>query len=487
MNILFISQGYENLGIEYLSAVLKTDKDFNIKLIVDPCLFGESGFINVGPLGHAFNLQKKVIKEIIDFEPHLTIFSVLSDNLTWAINLAEIIKKHTYSFVLMGGIHPTSAPESVLKHRCVDYICIGEGETSLLQFCKELKNEIAVNHILGIVKEGFLDKAEPVLEDINKLPFPDKDLYYDNYPFFNYGYITSTSRGCPHNCSYCANSVLSNIYTERYHRIRETNNVLAELKMAKEKYKPSFIHFTDESFNISSMRCEEFLNRYKKEIDLPFSTYLYPDSVNEKNAAILGQRGCFKVQIGIQNADADIRSNIYNRKSDNKKIISAIKSLRKNNIFVSCDNIIGTHNEKISDIVALGDIYRQAKPDTCETYMLRFYPNTKITKMYAAKKLIGKETLYRINNGLATGGLFNNHDKKLSIHKRAIVIYLRMIPLMPLWASDLIKMLKLHYIFAYLPLWAIIIINKIIKKPKYDIYTKRTFNRYKFFIRNKLF
>lgn len=485
MKILFISQGYENLGLEYLSASLKRDASFEIKLLVDPCLFGESGFVNISPLKNLFQTRKQFLQEIKDFDPALTVFSVLSDNFTWAKNIANDIKTHTNSITLFGGIHPTSAPNEVIKHDCIDYICIGEGESSILKFAKSLQEGSIPDTMYNIVKEGFVDKAFPILEDVNKLPFPDKDLYYEKYPFYNFGYITLASRGCPYSCTYCANSVLNNLYKGQFHRLRGTKDLLAELKHAKEKYKPKFIHFTDESFNISKSRCDTFLKKYKDEIGLPFSAYIYPDSINKENAKILSDSGCFKVQMGIQNANPKIREDLYKRKSNNEKIINAIKLLKANNIFVSCDSIVGAHNETTADIKALCDIYEQTPPDASETYLLRLYPNTDLTNTYARENIIDKDTVEAINNGNFSTGLFSSDKSQTSIKQRAAIVYLRLLTFLPTGLARMVKSLKIHYIVAYLPLWAIIILNKLIKKPKYDIYTTRTFNRYKFFIRNK--
>ena len=79
--IAFIHPGYENLGIEYLSAGLKR-KGFHTRLFLDPILFSESGFIDNQLLSNLFSYKKRLKNQLIDYKPDLICLSVITDNYT---------------------------------------------------------------------------------------------------------------------------------------------------------------------------------------------------------------------------------------------------------------------------------------------------------------------------------------------------------------------------------------------------------------------
>ncbi|MBU1997921.1 MAG: cobalamin B12-binding domain-containing protein, partial [Candidatus Omnitrophica bacterium] len=89
--VAFVYPGYENLGIEYLSATLKK-RGIQTKLFFDPVLFSESGFLSNRFLGKLFSFQKYLLREIINYKPDLVCFSVVTDNYPWAIRWAREIK-----------------------------------------------------------------------------------------------------------------------------------------------------------------------------------------------------------------------------------------------------------------------------------------------------------------------------------------------------------------------------------------------------------
>ena len=64
-------------------------------------------------------------------------------------------------------------------------------------------------------------------------------------------YLIMTSRGCPFNCSYCCNSAYNALYChEKNHvRRRSPQNVIEELKLAKEKWKLRLVSFADDVFH----------------------------------------------------------------------------------------------------------------------------------------------------------------------------------------------------------------------------------------------
>src|SRR4030042_4021033 len=115
-------------------------------------------------------------------------------------------------------------------------------------------------------RDGQIIKNEPrdLIQDLDSLPFPDKDLYAKEYTDFKGEYTIITSRGCPFSCTYCCNNFLRKLYQGKgtYKRYRSPENVIAELKFAKEKYKMKGVLFFDEELLLEWERAKRLLYLY---------------------------------------------------------------------------------------------------------------------------------------------------------------------------------------------------------------------------------
>ena len=400
----FIYPGYENLGIEYLSASLKS-KAFQTKLFLDPIIFDESGFIKNRILASAFSFQKYLLKQIIDYKPDLLCFSVITDNFLWASEWVRTIKRHLSIPIVFGGIHPTSVPEKVIVEPFVDYVCIGEGDVAIVELAQAICDSRPVNAVLNIwsKNQGRVHKNQirPLINDLNIIPFPDKELYYAESPIFKEGYLVATSRGCPFKCAYCCNNTYHALYKNAGRRVRRRSidNILEEVTLAKEKYHFKFIHFVDDVFNFDPSWLSIFLQKYKKDVNLPFSCYLYPDFVGDSMAKQLKQAGCFKIQMGIQIINEEKRKNLLKRISSGSNIACAIKALKKENIYTVCDSIFGFPDETEEDLLSLALFLNEHIPDHCENFWLRYYPKTEITQWAFQNGYIDAIKIEKIEKG----------------------------------------------------------------------------------------
>ena len=269
MKIAFVCFEEEQLGVEYLSAVLKS-RSHKTKLFFEPSLFNDS-LLKIGFLSRLFSFKSIITKELENFKPGLVCFSTISDYYVNACDLAKSIKKSINVPVVFGGIHPTSVPEEVIKNSFVDYVVVGEGEYALLDLISALEKNKDATSIANIWtkknKRVIRNPVRPLIENLDNLPFSDKELFYEKAPFLASRYTTVTSRGCPFRCTYCNNSYLQKLYSgSKYFRRRSVDNVIEELKLAKKKYKPRWIIFHDETFTINTNWLKEFAYKYRKEI-----------------------------------------------------------------------------------------------------------------------------------------------------------------------------------------------------------------------------
>lgn len=406
MKITFVSFGFQNIGVQYLSAYLKT-KGFETSLVFDPGLFN-TYHLSAKGASKLFNAQGKKIKEIMEQKPDVIGFSVMSDNWAWALSMAKEVKKRLPETpIIMGGIHPTSLPEKVIRHDFVDFVCLGEGEAATAELLTALKENKPTNNIPNIytIQNNILYKNEPrnFCEDLDSLPLPDTDLYFDQYKgFMRPIYMTMSSRGCPYKCTYCYNSHLMQTYKGKGKYLRQftPQRFIEELKYAKQKYKPKRIAFVDDVFTLNIEWMREFFKLYKEEINLPFGCLVHPLMVDEEKIKLLKDGGCTVVGMGIQTVNETIKKTIIDRPETNAQVAEKIALFKKYGILTFVDFIFGIPNETEEDALNAARFVARTKPDAVSSLWLRYYPKARIIDIAKQNNALTIEQEKIINESL---------------------------------------------------------------------------------------
>ena len=137
MKVLFIYNGAENIGIEYLSSYLKS-KGHKTRLLFDPAVFSGNQLIDNKLLAKIFSVDELIVKKAILYKPDIIAFSTFTGNYQWCLKMANDIKKQSTIPIVFGGVHTTAVPQEVLKNSCVDYVMIGEAEEALIELMENL-------------------------------------------------------------------------------------------------------------------------------------------------------------------------------------------------------------------------------------------------------------------------------------------------------------------------------------------------------------
>ena len=111
MRILFYYRGSEQLGVEVLSSILK-QQGHEVGLIYDPG--ADNVFYFQLPIFKLLNVDKRLVKEAIEFKPDLVAFSCLTNLYPYVKSLATELKNHLDVPFIIGGVHPTTVPQKVM-------------------------------------------------------------------------------------------------------------------------------------------------------------------------------------------------------------------------------------------------------------------------------------------------------------------------------------------------------------------------------------
>jgi radical SAM superfamily enzyme YgiQ (UPF0313 family) len=350
-----------------------------------------------GKLGIFFNKTdliedfKQTIKE---YKPDLIGLSTVSATHNIGIKLLNSIDGVP---TIVGGIHTSICPEDTIKEKSVDMICIGEGEEALAELCNKMYKGEDIKHIKNLwVKEKEKIYKNPVrpLIDINDLPFQDWDIFEKRRRYKPMGgkiRITACielNRGCPYNCTYCANEFWHKMYGQKHYREKNIQKFISEVKHLKKLYDIEYIYMSAETFlGTKKERFDEFIEEYSK-IKIPFWMETRPETVTDEKIRKIKEVGCDAINIGIESGDTKLRSNLLNRKMKNEQIVNAVKIIKKYEIRIGTNNIIGFPGETRKQIFKTINLNREANPSNVMIYPFNPYHGTNLHNLCLEKGYI---------------------------------------------------------------------------------------------------
>lgn len=478
MRVLFFDIGeIDYKGVEILSAVLKQNGHV-VDLLLDPGL-GKHYYLKV-PLLNAFINDSLLLKKAIAFKPDLIAMSIVTNNFLHFREFGLKLKKVMNVPIVVGGIHPTSLPDEVIKETWVDILCIGDGEEAMLELVEKTEKKQDITNINNLwVKDSngkvFKNGLRPLTQDIDSYPFPDRSIYAQ-YGALSRRLRFMTGRGCTHQCSFCVNSFRNGLYPEqKYLRKRSVRNIIEELAFIKKQYKPKAIRFEDDVFVLDKKWLAEFKEEYSKKISLPFHCYITPAGVKEDIIQDLKECGCYSIAMGIQSGNPELRSKIMNRHYSNEKVIEAAGIIKNAGIKLYAEYMFGFPEETVEQMMDTLKICEQIKANNTWAGIFYPYPKTSLTEYCLKNNWISNSNYNKIIEGEGsphTRSLLNipNIDEAMKF-KIILPIYSSS----PFFIKAILKkLLKLRYNFIHKFLYVISIpllerkefFYRIIRLPK---------------------
>jgi len=402
--VLIALYDIDSMGVRILHAVLR-EKGFLVSSIFLKRPYGNNTMERATPI----EIQQ-VVDIVEEKQPLFVGISVRTTFFKLACELTAEIKKRVETYVLWGGIHASIRPDQCILE--ADMVCVGEGESAVSELAVELAAGRFPKNInnLWVKSDGQVIKNEirHLIQDLDAVPFPDFSedgkYFIENdhvvSPFIEKDrreYFLMSSRGCLFSCNYCCNQSLREIYYGRgkYVRRRSVDNVIDELKLARKMFpKVEMIYFFDDVFSFNIKWLEEFANKYKEEIGLPFFCYHHPNVTNEKIVRALKSAGVEVMAAGIQSGSERITYQYFNRPVKNREIIKSAALLKKYKIDCSFDLILDNPLENDQDKrKTLNLLLSIPRPFELFPVTLTHFPETKLTNILLEKGMIGENDI----------------------------------------------------------------------------------------------
>jgi len=180
----------------------------------------------------------------------------------------------------------------------------------------------------------------------------------------------------------------------KFFRIKENRRVFDEIKHLKTKYDIGFIYFVDPDFLAKSQsQLEEFAEIYKKEVKLPFWAEARAEDITEKRALLLEEMGCSGIAVGVESGNERIRNLVLKKGISEEAILKAFRILKKRNIVLCANNIIGIPDETRKDIFDTVEINRKIGLDNPIVNIFNPYRGTPLRDVCVERGYIEKDAL----------------------------------------------------------------------------------------------
>jgi radical SAM superfamily enzyme YgiQ (UPF0313 family) len=227
--------------------------------------------------------------------------------------LKTVKAKNPKIIKIIGGAHISGDSENAFNPLDADFAFRGEAEIGLPKLLKKLQgkddSEFGEIHHLIWKDNGktVCNELKPI-KDVTALGLAAWDLIDPNeYPNAPIGAFVksfplatiSCSRGCPHQCTYCANKLIMG----RGLRARSPESIIEELDILYHKYGVREYQIIDDTFtsrrSLAKAVCEEIISRGWK-LGITFPNGVRVESLDEELLKLLERAGCYSIGMAIE-------------------------------------------------------------------------------------------------------------------------------------------------------------------------------------------
>lgn len=363
------SKKMENLGVMYLSAVAKKG-------------------------GHECRIVtfEEVSIKCASWKPDIIGFSVMTGDQELVKKNIKKLKQKNFHQIIVGGPHPTFFPDD-FKNIGV-WIAKGEAENWIAE---------------------FLGGPIGMFPTIDSLPWPDR-TDFPNMPIRDF----ITSRGCPYNCSYCYNDRWAKMFPDvKRVRTRSVQDVIAEVKAVK----PRFAYFQDSCFAVSTKWLREFSHPFS-HLMIPYHCHMRPSQITPERVELLKHSNCYSLRIALETASDRLRKLIGREKTTNEETIQAARLLKKWDIKLMIQNILGLPESTIEDDLETLEVNIRCHPAYGWCSIFQPYPGTALAD-YCIENGIYKGNFSEITDCFFDGSLLEfdeEHKEQVKVLQRVFAL-----------------------------------------------------------------
>jgi anaerobic magnesium-protoporphyrin IX monomethyl ester cyclase len=373
-------------------------------------------------MGHETRLsvltRKSIAEDLEAFQPDLIGYSVMTPNEHLFAKADQAVKAYSKRkgqkvVRIMGGPHPTYFPE-VLDKFDLDAICLGDGDNAIKRIIERMEKNENFDDIPNVATKEQPEFEKEVISDLDTLPPLDRKVFYDAAPDLQHvglrGFITQ--RGCPYKCTYCFNHAFNLMFKgdgRKLLRRRSVDHLFKEIKQVQRDHGPlRYLRFGDDVFVIrKDAWLEEFVERYPREIGIPFYCLIRASGLDDEVAEMLARAGCKSVGMSIEAGSERLRNDVLKRNMPEKLMIDSFNAARRNGIVAHANSMMGLPGSTLEDDFETFLFAKKLRAAAPTFSIFCPFPKTELTQLALDKGVLPQNFDY--NNTYRNASVLTNY------------------------------------------------------------------------------
>ena len=325
-------------------------------------------------------------------------------------------------FIVLVGTHVSALPkENLNQSRAVDGIAVGEFDATVLELATALETDTPVTEVAGLwIRRGETISStgkRQALDDLDTIPFVSTMYreFLDPHNYFNpnalFPMVTiTTSRGCPHRCTFCVYPQTMMGHRLRY---RSVDNVVDEMEYIVQNFpEVKAVFFEDDTFPANKKRCIAICAEIiRRRLTISWTANARVD-LDLETMTMMRKAGCRCLCVGFESGNQQLLDNI--RKGITlEQSETFMAAARTTGILIHGCFMVGLPGETMETMEKTLAFAIQLQPDAIQMYPVMVYPGTEAYSWYEERQLINSRDF---SQWLTPAGLHNTviHGENLT-------------------------------------------------------------------------
>lgn len=366
-------------------------------------------FYHFGDANQFDEFVSSAVQQVLEKRPKIVSFYTRCDSYHISLRIAERIKSRCKDiYIVFAGPQADLVAESTIREiPYIDFICRGEGETTIVPFFSSLisgKPDLTVKGLVYRHDGQIVQTPRPeLIADLDTLPAID----YSLLAFNNEGasikgenlFPVDVGRGCPFACTYCS----TKLFWGRKYRLKSADRIIEEIKFVHERFGMEAFIFVHDMFTMNREKVIDICKRLKN-IGFPirWRCSARMDCLDEELIDIMTDAGMYGLFVGIETGSSRMQKLIHkNLKLDD--IPKKLRYIANKGVEISASFIYGFPEETEDDFVQTMSLMMEISKISgvnIQQHLCTFFPGTELTSQYI-DKLEPSTTFSDITGGIA--------------------------------------------------------------------------------------